>query len=96
MKKPVLNDKNHFAGYYSNYGIIDDGLLPWDVRKEISNECPKSDSGSIVTPNHPLFRKWLRDYAMPVESYIVWWSWDHRLIRTQEEIIAFIKSVVVK
>lgn len=71
-----MKDKNHYAENKANYGIIYDGNLPENVRDELIDRCPGNDCGIIYNPEyHPKFKQWLIDNDMPVECYIVWFSW---------------------
>ena len=71
-----MKDKNTFANHYSNYGIIYHGNLPSSIKDEICDNCPGNDSGRIINPKcYPLLKEWLQENDMPVEPYIIWWSW---------------------
>ncbi len=73
-----MKDKNSYSDYYRNYGMIYDGKLPEKVRDQIIDNNDKicNDIGVIVNPEYnPLFGLWLIENDMPVECYIVWFSW---------------------
>ncbi len=68
--------KDKYAGHYSKYGIIHDAKLPESVRDEVCNDCLGNDSGRLFNPKyHPKFKEWLESEGMPVEPYIIWFSW---------------------
>lgn len=69
-------DKNAFANGMDEYGIIDYALLPDHVQEELTAEEASNDMGRVVNSEYyPIFTAWLREKGMPVDSYIVWWSW---------------------
>lgn len=71
-----MTDKNKYAGHYAGYGIVSEGNLPVDVRDELCNDGPGNDAGRIIDPEYrPKFKAWLKAEQMPIQPYIVWWSW---------------------
>lgn len=68
---------NRHAGHYVKYGIIYAHFLPDDVEEELSSaaECG-NDCGRIMNPDYnDKFKVWLEKEGMPVEPYIIWFSW---------------------
>ena len=59
------------------YQILEAAGLPEDLRDELSTKyCPANDCGVIVNPKYSeKLMAWLKKEQLPVECYILWWSW---------------------
>lgn len=71
-----MADRDKLCGHMKKYGIIQDRYLPDAVRDELCNDCPGNDCGVIINPEYrPLFAEWLKSEDMPIDCYIIWFSW---------------------